>query len=236
MNETNGRNGEKGGIRSLSELPRDIPPPRDLWPSISAQLENTAGGESPQVETRRARTRPTMLQWAALAAVVSALAVGMWVGRTMLPGSEGQSSLPMASNGAAPTTGPNSPSGTAGSTSAGTAATGTSPAGAAPAGAATANQGAQVFASTYVIDPRYTMHREAMVRDLETKLNVLPTESRQKVAASLTNIRDSMKNIEAELGRDPANALLQEMLVNTFQDEMRVLTAVNEASDAGQDL
>jgi hypothetical protein len=225
MNETNGRNGEKGGIRSLGELPRDIAPPRDLWPSISAQLENAAGGESPRVENRRARTRPTVMQWAALAAVVSALAVGVWLGRTILPG--GDSTLQVADNGTAP----NSPAGTAGSTSAGTAATG-----ATPAGAATANEGAQVFASTYVIDPRYTMHREAMVRDLETKLNVLPTESRQKVAASLTNIRDSMKNIEAELGRDPANALLQELLVNTFQDEMRVLTAVNEASDAGQNL
>ena len=34
--------------------------------------------------------------------------------------------------------------------------------------------------------------------------------------------------------KDPTNALLQELLVNTYQDEMRVLTTVHEASDAGK--
>jgi hypothetical protein len=43
-----------------------------------------------------------------------------------------------------------------------------------------------------------------------------------------------MQDLEAELGKDPSNALLQELLVNTYQDEMRVLTTVHEASDAGE--
>jgi hypothetical protein len=46
--------------------------------------------------------------------------------------------------------------------------------------------------------------------------------------------RASIGDIRAALGRDPANALLQELLVNSYQDEMRVLTAVHEASGAGQ--
>jgi hypothetical protein len=215
MNETNGRDSEKGGIRHLRDLPRDIAPPRDLWPSISAQLDSKAGVSAPVVE--RSRMRPTGLQWAALAAVVAALAVGMWLGRSVLPG--GESTSPVVAGNAAPAA-TATPSPAAGNT---------------PALATPAVDGAQVFASTYVIDPRYVMHRDAMVRDLETKLDVLPAESRQKVASSLANIRDSMKTIETELGRDPANALLQELLVNTYQDEMRVLTAVNEAS-AGREL
>jgi hypothetical protein len=43
-----------------------------------------------------------------------------------------------------------------------------------------------------------------------------------------------MQDLEAALGKDPSNALLQELLVNTYQDEMRVLTTVHEAGDAGE--
>ena len=45
-----------------------------------------------------------------------------------------------------------------------------------------------------------------------------------------------MTDIQAALGRDPGNALLQELLVNTYQDEMRVLTTVHEARDSGQEI
>lgn len=236
MNETSGRNGEKGGIRSLSELPRDIAPPRDLWPSIAAQLGST-GAESAPVAGKSSR-RPTGLQWAALAAVVAALAVGMWVGRSVLPGAERSAPrVADVSGNAPPAAVPgNVPPATAPGNAAPATTPSTSPSGTTPAVAMDASQGTQLFASTYVVDPRYVMHRQAMVRDLDAKLNALPEESRQKVAASLAAIHDSMKNIEAELGRDPANALLQELLVNTYQDEMRVLTAVNEASGADREL
>jgi hypothetical protein len=76
--------------------------------------------------------------------------------------------------------------------------------------------------------------REALVKSLETQLDSLPPDSRAKVVASLATIHKSMKDLEAALGRDPSNALLQELLVNTYQDEMRVFTAVHEASDAGK--
>ena len=37
-----------------------------------------------------------------------------------------------------------------------------------------------------------------------------------------------MQQIQQALGREPTNALLQELLIDTYQDEMRVLTAVQE--------
>ena len=57
---------------------------------------------------------------------------------------------------------------------------------------------------------------------------------RAKVTSSLAAIRKAKQDLEAALGKDPSNALLQELLVNTYQDEMRVLTTVHEASDPGQ--
>jgi len=49
------------------------------------------------------------------------------------------------------------------------------------------------------------------------------------VGASLTALKKSIKDIEDALGRDPANALLQELLVNSSQEEMRVLTTVRDS-------
>jgi hypothetical protein len=199
MATTNGTDGTQRAIRSLGELSRDVPPPRDLWPNIAAQIESerrqSGGRADADSAGTRGRMRPSRLQWLSLAAVIAALAVGIWLGRTVLPGSASQTPPTVASN-------------------------------VEPAGA--------VLPASLVTDPRYTKQREQMIQALEAQLNTLPPETQQKVASSLKTIRASMKDIQAALGRDPANALLQELLVNTYQDEMRVLTAVHEASDAGQ--
>jgi hypothetical protein len=84
------------------------------------------------------------------------------------------------------------------------------------------------------MDPRYTRDRAELVKGLEAQLARLPPESRTKVVASLKAINDSKQQLEKELGKDPSNALLQELLVNTYQDEMRVLTTVHEAGGAGE--
>jgi hypothetical protein len=139
----------------------------------------------------------------AAAAVVAALAVGMWVGRSVLPTTR-------------PTTGPG----------AGTTVTATLP--------KINNGGAAALQAAYIVDPKYRQQREALAKSLEAKLASLPPESRTKVISSLATIHKSMQDLEAELGKDPSNALLQELLVNTYQDEMRVLTTVHEASDAGE--
>jgi hypothetical protein len=78
-------------------------------------------------------------------------------------------------------------------------------------------------------DPRYNMQRAALIRGLETQLKTLPPDTQQKVASSLVTIRTSIQELQDALGKDPANALLQELLVNSYQDEMRVLSAVHEA-------
>jgi hypothetical protein len=206
MATTNGTDGGKRAIGSLRELSRDVAPPRDLWPSISAQI---AAGEAPSQNVRgRSRYRPTGMQWAALAAMVAALAVGVWLGRSVLPGGGVQSPAGLAANG-------------------GAVNGGTAP--------ATSGQPAEaVLAASFVTDPRYVKQRQEMIASLEAQLDSLPPETQAKVASSLKTIRGSMKDIQAALGRDPANALLQELLVNTYQDEMRVLTAVHEASNADQ--
>src|SRR5579864_4484033 len=173
--------------RSLRELPRDIQPPRDLWPGIEAQLQAQAPARKPAAQSKWARSR----KWQALAAaaVIAALAVGIWIGRAgYLPG-RAQGPL-TASNSA--------------------------------------------VRSSYIMGARYNNDRALLMKDLQAKLAALPPDTRAKVIASLQTIHDSMRDLQAALGRDPSNALLQELLVNTYQDEMRVLTAVNEAGNASK--
>jgi hypothetical protein len=86
----------------------------------------------------------------------------------------------------------------------------------------------------YVSDPRYQHERAELVRTLEARLAALPPPAQAKVRASLATIEKAKADLEQALGRDPSNALLQELLVNTYQDEMRVLTDVHEASDPGR--
>ena len=88
--------------------------------------------------------------------------------------------------------------------------------------------------AAYVSDPRYQEQRAALVRELQARLAALPPPARAKVSTSLATIEKAKADLEQALGRDPGNALLQELLVNTYQDEMRVLTDVHEASDPGR--
>jgi len=153
----------------------------------------TRGAAMPQ------RRRGQALRWLAAAAMVASLAVGVWIGRSLVPGAGG---------GVAPSTTANR----------------SSVPGVAPT----------TFDTTYVSDPRYERQRTALVRALQERLAALPAPARAKVSASLAAIEKAKKDLEQALGRDPSNALLQELLINTYQDEMRVLTDVHEASDPGR--
>jgi hypothetical protein len=190
--DTNGRK-----VATLRELPTSIEPARDLWPRIEAQLgavASDAGGGA-----RPLRRRGEALRWLAAAAMLASLAVGVWIGRSLLPGAGVETTHTTAANG--------------------------SPA---PALVPTA------FDAAYVSDPRYERQRAALVRALQERLAALPPPARAKVSASLAVIEKAKKDLEQALGHDPGNALLQELLINTYQDEMRVLTDVHEASDPGR--
>jgi hypothetical protein len=78
-------------------------------------------------------------------------------------------------------------------------------------------------------DANYRKQRDALLLEVNDQLQTMPAAEREKVAASLATLRRSIGEIEAALGRDPANALLQELLVSSCQEEMRALTAVRDA-------
>jgi hypothetical protein len=184
-------------VTSLRELPQSIEPPHDLWPAIEAQLgDNRAAADGATPAQRRA----VRMRWLAAAAMVACVAIGVWVGRGLLPGPAGSGTVAVNTN---PPRGVQPPVKT-------------------------------VPHEVYVSDPRYQEQRAALVRELQARLAALPQPQRDKVTASLQAIEKAKADLEEALGHDPSNALLQELLVNTYQDEMRVLTDVHEASDPGR--
>ena len=191
-------------VSSLRELSPAIEPARDLWPQIEARINEgrrtAPGAMGAQPRPARARTVPP--RWLATAAVVASVAVGVWIGRSLLPAAR-----------------PGTGVGSAISAARGIPATVDAP---------------TALDVAYVSDPRYQRDRAALMKSLQERLATLPPAARAKVMASLAAIYRAKQDLESALGRDPGNALLQELLVNTYQDEMRVLTDVHEVSDAGR--
>ena len=191
---------ENRKVGSLRELPQSIEPPRDLWPEIESQLMGIPAAGSAADGTMPGHRRAARMRWLAAAAMVACIATGVWIGRSLLPGTppgRAPSSvrvLPSTIPGVAPT----------------------------------------AVDAAYLTDPRYQQQRAALVRALQARLATLPPPERNKVTESLAAIEKAKADLEQALGRDPSNALLQELLVNTYQDEMRVLTDVHEASDPGR--
>ena len=195
------RGGDERKVSSLRELSPAIEPARDLWPRIEARINEerrTAPGAM-AAQPRPVRARAVPLRWLAAAAVVASVAVGVWIGRSLLPA----------------------------------ARPGESPLNASRATPATADAPTALDVA-YVSDPRYQRDRAALMQSLQARLAALPPPARAKVMASLAAIHGAKQDLQNALGKDPGNALLQELLVNTYQDEMRVLTDVHEAGDAGR--
>ena len=182
-------------VRRLSELPREIPPPRDGWAALEARLRASGVPRSEESGERGSGTswyrRPRILGIAGLAAVLAAVVVGISIDRWILAPGRSTSSTALVQ------------------------------------GSRSADERIPV---AYVTDPRYLRERAALLRTLNARLAKLPPSSRQKVLQSLATIHQSMQNIQQALGREPGNALLQELLIDTYQDEMQVLSTVQEAS------
>ena len=195
------RGADERKVSSLRELSPAIEPARDLWPRIEARID-AERGNAPAAQPRAARARAVPPRWLATAAVVASVAVGVWIGRSLLPAAR-----------------PGTGVGSAISAARGIPATVDAP---------------TALDVAYVSDPRYQRDRAALMKSLQERLATLPPAARAKVMASLAAIYRAKQDLESALGRDPGNALLQELLVNTYQDEMRVLTDVHEASDAGR--
>jgi hypothetical protein len=193
-------------ITRLSELPREIAPPHDGWAALEARLRESGMPQSDSGNEQRAGGGEDvpMRRWRpqmTRIAALAALLAAVVVGISI-------DRWILSPGGPAAQGGP-------------------APQGAPAPGVGSTGGGLTV---SYITDPRYLRERAVLLRSLDARLAKLPPSTRQKVLDSLATIHKSMRDIQQALGREPGNALLQELLIDTCQDEMQVLSTVQQAS------
>lgn len=104
------------------------------------------------------------------------------------------------------------------------AAPGTAAAGFAPMPAA--------FGPNVRLDPEYAAARKQLTVVLQARLAALPPSTRAKLESNLGEMQRAAEQINAALAESPGDALLEELLLKTYQDELAVLANVNQLTDA----
>jgi len=68
--------------------------------------------------------------------------------------------------------------------------------------------------------------RQRLQAQVTARLATLPPATRAKVETNLLLIKNAVSEIQSALAKDPGNALLQELLVSTYQNELDTLVNV----------
>ncbi len=82
------------------------------------------------------------------------------------------------------------------------------------------------FGRNYALGPDFTEVRGILEADLEDELVRLSPEARADVEKNLALIRAAIADINKALVNDPGNALLQELLLKSYRDELAVMQDV----------
>ncbi len=84
------------------------------------------------------------------------------------------------------------------------------------------------FGPSYSLNAEYDKARGQLATDLEQRLAGMPPSARHKLEANLAEMHRAAAEINAALARQPGDPLLEELLMNTYQDELGVLASVNQ--------
>lgn len=87
------------------------------------------------------------------------------------------------------------------------------------------------FGPGHQLGSGYLAARAGLTEDLERSLAALSPETREIVLENLETIRRSAAEINAALGKDPANVLLQQQLLAAYQDELSVLANLQRVTE-----
>ena len=84
------------------------------------------------------------------------------------------------------------------------------------------------FGPGQALGPAYEVARQDLARALSARIDRLPPEARRQVEKNLAEIRRASTEINAALELSPGDPLLEELLLNAYQDELAVLASVNQ--------
>ena len=84
------------------------------------------------------------------------------------------------------------------------------------------------FGAGYALSPSFSDARSNLEAELEFELERLSPEARMTVEENLAIIRGAIREINAELAEDPDNELLQDLLIQSYREELGVMRDVGE--------
>ena len=88
------------------------------------------------------------------------------------------------------------------------------------------------FGPGHALSTRNTSRRGSSSRPCSRqRMDRLPSSARQKVEDNLAQLHRATDEINAALALQPGDALLEELLLNTYQDELAVLASVNQLAN-----
>jgi len=70
--------------------------------------------------------------------------------------------------------------------------------------------------------------RQQLSGMLESRIDALPASAWKKLEANLAEIRRATAEINAALALQPGDPLLEELLLNTYQDELALLASASQ--------
>jgi hypothetical protein len=83
------------------------------------------------------------------------------------------------------------------------------------------------FGSQYNLGPDYQDARRDLAARIDDKLEHLAPETREDVVANLESIRKAIEDINKALAEEPDSVLLQELLLDTYRDELSLMSKVD---------
>jgi hypothetical protein len=191
----------------LGKLEREISPPRDLWPDIAAELAASPARPEPAPQHVQRLTRPVRRfdsprpwQLAAAAVLMVASAAVTYV----ITQRTFQGQIIAARRAALEQMQPVLPA---------------TPASFSTATFGYARLGAEYARTHAELDAQFTRY-----------LATLPDAERIKVERSLSDLRRAAGELSKQLAEHPSDPLLQELLLSTYQNEIGLLTRVNNAA------
>lgn len=83
------------------------------------------------------------------------------------------------------------------------------------------------FGAEYELGPDFMAARGSLASQLDAKLDQLSPQARAEVEKNIAEIRASIHQIDRVLADEPDNALLQELLLSAYRDELRLMQRVD---------